>query len=328
MPTRIAASAFIACAGVTHALVPPATPLVPRTACASSSTSSFLTSCSYSAAVLCSRPRAGPIIAKQLSAPKKRAMRRSLTNGVVVPTKRWRPLALLEDAPAPSIQLSNVIINEVLLLSVLAITTYAVLTVDQSAWRGWYPYEIIYRIPLDNWNSYETTLAEYPVPLKAAITGITYLLGDWLAQANALQASGRSWLDADRTRLGRATIVGLVLLGPLAHFYYEFVNDELTEWPVYAKILFDQTAYLSLYNTVYYVSLLCLEGKSVGEAIEEYKGVALKFLTSGWKLWPLVGIVTYTLIPQQNRVLWIDGIEIIYSAILSTLANDDDEAAK
>ena len=113
-------------------------------------------------------------------------------------------------APAPSIQLSNVIINEVLLLSVLAITTYAVLTVDQSAWRGWYPYEIIYRIPLDNWNSYETTLAEYPVPLKAAITGITYLLGDWLAQANALQASGRSWLDADRTRLGRATIVGLV----------------------------------------------------------------------------------------------------------------------
>ena len=224
-----------------------------------------------------------------------------------------------------TVQLSNVLINEAFLIAVLSLTTYALLTVDSEAWRGWYTWEIIYRIPLDNWNSYESAVSDNPVPIKAAITGITYLLGDWLAQANSLQKEGRSWLDADRQRLGRATVVGLFLLGPLAHFYYEFVNDELTAWPVYAKIFLDQTAYLAFYNTVYYVSLLCLDGKSFGEAVDEYKGQFWLFLTSGWKLWPLVGIVTYTLIPPQNRVLWIDGIEIIYSAILSSLANEDAE---
>jgi len=45
-------------------------------------------------------------------------------------------------------------------------------------------------------------------------------------------------------------------------------------------------------------------------------------ITAGWKLWPLVGIVTYTLIPSEHRVLWIDAIEVFYSAILSTVANN------
>jgi len=34
-----------------------------------------------------------------------------------------------------------------------------------------------------------------------------------------------------------------------------------------------------------------------------------------------VGIVTYTLIPPDHRVLWIDVIEVFYSVILSTIAN-------
>ena len=71
------------------------------------------------------------------------------------------------------------------------------------------------------------------------------------------------------------------------------------------------------------MSLTVLAGKSFGEAVEEYKMKFWLLLTSGWKLWPLVGIVTYTLIPQNNRVLWIDGIEIIYSALLSSLTNEE-----
>lgn len=230
------------------------------------------------------------------------------------------PLAAVSDLR----QLSNTLVNEALLISVLALTAYAVFTVDSDAWRGWYPNEILYRIPLDNWRSYEDAVVADPVPIKAAITGGSYLIGDWLAQANTLQQSGKSWLDADRPRLFRATAVGLVLLGPLAHFYYDFVGT-LESWPILSKILLDQTAYLAFYNTVYYVALTVLAGKSFGEAVEEYKGSFWLLLTSGWKLWPLVGIVTYTLIPQQNRVLWIDGIEIIYSALLSTLANKEEE---
>ena len=229
-----------------------------------------------------------------------------------------------DENPGFAAQLSNVLINEAFLVAVLALTAYAVFTVDSEAWRGWYPNEILYRVPIDNWRSYETAVVADPVPIKAAITGVTYLIGDWLAQANSLSKEGKSWLDADRPRLFRSTVVGLFLLGPLAHFYYDFVGT-LDTWPIVGKIALDQTAYLAFYNTVYYVSLTVLAGKSFGEAVEEYKDSFWLLLTSGWKLWPLVGIVTYTLIPQQNRVLWIDGIEIIYSALLSSLANKEGE---
>jgi len=331
------ATLVLSCAGVGLALVTQHGCISPLAAVRRSSGSSSGSSCAGSGCgtivearwYASTRSSRTCVPVAKLRMPARARRSTASTKGVIVSTNRFRPPSLVEGAtkPAFSTRLSNVLINEALLIAVLAITTFAVLTVDQSAWRGWYFHEIVYRIPLDNWNAYESAVAEYPVPLKAAITGVTYLAGDWLAQANSLQRDGRSWLDADRGRLGRATLVGLVLLGPLAHFYYEFVNDELTEWPIYAKILFDQTAYLALYNTVYYVALLCLDGKSFGEALEDYKGQFWRFLTSGWKLWPLVGIVTYTIIPQQNRVLWIDGIEIIYSAILSSLANVESEGA-
>jgi len=163
-------------------------------------------------------------------------------------------------------------------------------------------------------------VAADPVPIKAVITGVTYFIGDWVAQAVQLRKEGRVWLDADRARLLRSTAVGLVLLGPLAHFYYEFVGT-LTDWSVPAKILLDQTAYLALYNTVYYLPLGVLAGGDVGTVCADYRTKFWQLLTSGWKLWPLVGIVTYTLIPLNNRVLWIDLIEIFYSAVLSTVSN-------
>jgi len=37
----------------------------------------------------------------------------------------------------------------------------------------------------------------------------------------ALNQQGRDWIDADRKRIASNALVGLLLLGPLAHFYYE-----------------------------------------------------------------------------------------------------------
>ena len=99
-----------------------------------------------------------------------------------------------DENPGFAAQLSNVLINEAFLVAVLALTAYAVFTVDSEAWRGWYPNEILYRVPIDNWRSYETAVVADPVPIKAAITGVTYLIGDWLAQANSLSKEGKSWL--------------------------------------------------------------------------------------------------------------------------------------
>ena len=39
---------------------------------------------------------------------------------------------------------------------------------------------------------------------------------------------------------------------------------------------------------------------------------AMQLMNAGWKLWPAVGLITYTIIPLRHRLLWVDAIEIVY----------------
>nr|AFK44918.1 unknown [Lotus japonicus] len=48
-------------------------------------------------------------------------------------------------------------------------------------------------------------------------------------------------------------------------------------------------------------------------------------LTAGWKLWPFVHLVTYGVIPVEQRLLWVDSVELIWVTILSTYSNEKSE---
>lgn len=39
---------------------------------------------------------------------------------------------------------------------------------------------------------------------------------------------------------------------------------------------------------------------------------------AGWKLWPFAHVITYGVIPVEQRLLWVDCIELIWVTILST----------
>lgn len=42
------------------------------------------------------------------------------------------------------------------------------------------------------------------------------------------------------------------------------------------------------------------------------------FLQAGWKLWPFAHLITYGVIPVEQRLLWVDCVELIWVTILST----------
>uniref|UniRef100_A0A6N2KZA6 Uncharacterized protein n=1 Tax=Salix viminalis TaxID=40686 RepID=A0A6N2KZA6_SALVM len=49
-------------------------------------------------------------------------------------------------------------------------------------------------------------------------------------------------------------------------------------------------------------------------------------LTAGWKLWPFAHLITYGVIPLEQRLLWVDCVELIWVTILSTYSNEKSEA--
>ncbi|CAA7047027.1 unnamed protein product [Microthlaspi erraticum] len=215
-------------------------------------------------------------------------------------------------------------INAAIVLAAGTVAVTKLLSIDHDYWQGWTLYEILRYAPEHNWEAYEQILKTNPVLAKMAISGIVYSLGDWIAQCY----EGKPLFEFDRTRVLRSGLVGFTLHGSLSHYYYQFCEALFPYqewWVVPAKIAFDQTVWSAIWNTIYYTLLGLLRFESPATVFSEIKTTFWPMITAGWKLWPLAHLVTYGVIPVEQRLLWVDCIELIWVTILSTYSNEKAE---
>ena len=220
-------------------------------------------------------------------------------------------------------------INALVLLVCFGFSIYTVLTVDHEITRGWTQQEIAMRIPLDNWASYESALQEKPIMTKTFINVVIYCLGDWLSQTVFQR---KNVLDFDVKRTLRNGFIGLCF-GPLVHQYYEWSDHILpVEGGLFnrlRKIFMDQTLYLSVKCSIYIAAVGLLQGDTMETVTESVKTRIGPICFTAWKFWPLVHCITYSVIPAQHRILWVNCVDLVWNAILSTLSrkeisNNDD----
>ncbi|KDP38924.1 hypothetical protein JCGZ_00681 [Jatropha curcas] len=213
-------------------------------------------------------------------------------------------------------------------LIVLAAGSYAVtklLTIDHDYWQGWTIYEILRYAPQHNWSAYEEALKTNPVLAKMMISGVVYSIGDWIAQC----FEGKPLFEFDRARMFRSGLVGFMLHGSLSHYYYQFCEELFPFqdwWVVPVKVAFDQTAWAAVWNSIYYIVVGFLRLDSPATIFSELRATFWPMLTAGWKLWPFAHLVTYGVIPVEQRLLWVDCVELIWVTILSTYSNEKSEA--
>ena len=211
---------------------------------------------------------------------------------------------------------------------VLAAGTFAIsklLTIDHDYWHGWTLFEILRYAPQHNWSAYEEALKTNPVLAKMMISGVVYSLGDWIAQC----VEGKPLFEFDRTRMFRSGLVGFTLHGSLSHYYYQFCEELFPFhdwWVVPAKVVFDQTAWAAVWNSIYFTVLGFLRLESPASIFTELQTTFWPMLTAGWKLWPFAHLITYGVIPVEQRLLWVDCVELIWVTILSTYSNEKSEA--
>ncbi|XP_010455892.1 PREDICTED: protein SYM1-like [Camelina sativa] len=216
-------------------------------------------------------------------------------------------------------------INAAIVLAAGTVAVTKLLSIDHDYWQGWTLYEILRYAPEHNWVAYEQILKTNPVLAKMAISGIVYSLGDWIAQCY----EGKPLFEFDRSRVVRSGLVGFTLHGSLSHYYYQFCEALFPFqewWVVPAKIAFDQTVWSAIWNSIYFTVLGLLRFQSPADIFSEIKTTFWPMITAGWKLWPLAHLVTYGVIPVDQRLLWVDCIELIWVTILSTYSNEKAEA--
>ncbi|KAI4320748.1 hypothetical protein MLD38_034193 [Melastoma candidum] len=216
-------------------------------------------------------------------------------------------------------------INALIVLATGSFATTKLLTIDHDYWHGWTIYEILRYAPQHNWSAYEEALKANPVLAKMVISGVVYSLGDWIAQC----FEGKPLFEFDRARMFRSGLVGFTLHGSLSHYYYEFCEALFPFqdwWVVPAKVAFDQTAWAALWNSIYYTVVALLRFESPVAIYNELKATFWPMLTAGWKLWPFAHLITYGVIPVEQRLLWVDCVELVWVTILSTFSNEKSEA--
>ncbi|GJV01746.1 SYM1-like protein [Tanacetum coccineum] len=197
-------------------------------------------------------------------------------------------------------------INACIVLGFGTLGVTRLLTIDHEYWHGWTLYEILRYAPEHNWIAYEEALKENPVFAKMCY-------------------EGKPLFEFDRTRLFRSGLVGFALHGSLSHYYYQICEALIPSkdwWVVPAKIAFDQTAWSAVWNSIYFVVLGLLRFESPENIFNELKTTFLPLLTAGWKLWPFAHLITYGVIPLEQRLLWVDCVELIWVTILSTYSNE------
>ncbi|XP_030546385.1 protein SYM1-like [Rhodamnia argentea] len=215
--------------------------------------------------------------------------------------------------------------NAALVLGFGTLAVTKLLTVDHDYWHGWTLYEVLRYVPEHNWIAYEQALKANPVLAKMAISGVVYSLGDWIAQCY----EGKPLFEFDPLRMFRSGLVGFTLHGSLSHYYYQFCEALFPFedwWVVPAKVAFDQTVWAAVWNSVYFVMLGLLRLESPANILNELKATFWPMLTAGWKLWPFAHLITYGVIPIEQRLLWVDCVELIWVTILSNYSNEKSEA--
>lgn len=217
----------------------------------------------------------------------------------------------------------NAIINTVILALIGLAILNQFATVDADVMRGWSAKEMAVRIPIDNWNGYSAVLERSPIITKAATSATVYTIGDFIAQ----RTDGKSIGELDRGRILRSLLAGLIGHGPMSHVWYT-VSDNVFEnflhlqgWSgTFIKVGIDQSFWGPIWNNTYILLLGLMKFDKLENIFSEMKRTTVPLILSGLKLWPLAHLVTYGLIPVENRLLWVDLIEILWVTILSTSA--------
>ncbi|KAK6919010.1 Mpv17/PMP22, partial [Dillenia turbinata] len=189
-------------------------------------------------------------------------------------------------------------------------------------------YGVLKHAPEQNWIAYEEAKTN-PVFAKMLISGSVNSVGDWIAQCY----EGKPQLEFDCTRMFRSGLVGFLLRGSLSHYYYQFYemmialfHFKVGGWSLQKFCLtklhsrrFGTASTLQFWGS-------CRE--SPANMLSEFKTTFWPLLSvstlsqlyyqqlrnshAGWKLCPFAHLITYGEIPVEQRLLWVDCVELIW----------------
>eukprot|EP01025_Chloroclados_australasicus_P036997 TRINITY_DN3768_c0_g1_i4.p1 TRINITY_DN3768_c0_g1~~TRINITY_DN3768_c0_g1_i4.p1 ORF type:complete len:357 (+),score=0.41 TRINITY_DN3768_c0_g1_i4:46-1116(+) len=177
------------------------------------------------------------------------------------------------------------------------------------------------------WGAYLYQLQERPMLTKCVTSFIGFSLGDVTAQ---LLSSTPKY---DFMRTARMAVYGGVIMGPLAHHWFNLLDKVVLPHHPYSpaaivtKAALDQLIQAPIGLTLFYAYQETMQGRPhmAGKTIRQK---LFPTLLMTWKFWPLAHLINFSVIPLEQRILYVNVVSVIYTCLLSRLASEKPSQSK
>jgi len=205
--------------------------------------------------------------------------------------------------------------------------------------------------------SYNALLERFPMATKSITTGVTYVLGDLVAQLLEREKGE----PLDYTRMAVFMAYGVAIAGPLYTLWFDRIDKlpymiynmkqegrrqhiegivkyaaergviipaEIAKTPelhrvtfIGSKVLADQLVFSSAYTCVFFLGVGLISGKTMEDSWGDVRKKFIPTYATDCAVWPLLQMVNFTMVPSQYRVLFVNVANIAWNAFLSYMAN-------
>lgn len=170
---------------------------------------------------------------------------------------------------------------------------------------------------------YTNMLIQKPFITKSVTSFITFGLGDIICQF--LEKKSNPLKQFDYIRAIRQGSFG-VIMTPYLHLQYNILMPKFfplgNSYTNLIKLLvYDQTINASVFIFVFFTYIDLLSGLNLKTSLNNTMCKFKSTLIANWKVWPLVTIINFTLIPPPYRVFLANIVGLFWNVYLSYIQN-------
>ena len=148
-----------------------------------------------------------------------------------------------------------------------------------------------------------------------------FAIGDILAQ-QFIEKKGKYNLN----RTLKMASFGLLVHGTTSHWFYGKLDGKIPgtdAGAVASKVFIDQVLWNPIFGVMFFGYMGLWERQGVDGTIKRIKGDLMTQVTGSWTVWPVAHAINFKFIPTEQRVLYINTIQIFYNCFLSIIGNRD-----
>ncbi|XP_050329044.1 uncharacterized protein LOC126758726 [Bactrocera neohumeralis] len=163
---------------------------------------------------------------------------------------------------------------------------------------------------------FKTMLQRYPVTRGMVSYSLIWPTSSLIQQT----FEGKRWPDYDWWRALRFSLYGGFFVAPTL---YSWIKVSSAMWPrtslqtAVFKTAVEQISYTPAAMTCFYFLMSLLEMKTVGEAAAEVRKKFIPTYKVAMSIWPVVGIINFSVVPEKNRVPFISVCSLLWTCFLA-----------